>query len=238
MADGRYSLQIVGNASVDGHTEYHIKVSPPMGGESWIIKRRYREIRELHELLRLKYPDRMPNCPGRRLFGNQDAAFVAKRAKDLQEYLHGVLQLEPEVKTKVLQKFLEISGSRPAAGDGPNFQQIIERAQQNFFDLAQSATSLEQMDIETRIQKYGYVMKFFVLQQPIDPIHTQRIEGGLPRISQTNAVGDNLDRLLQQPSASQADLDALGDALTQLHQALDIDRALPGKDELIAAFPP
>ena len=36
----------------------------------------YREIRELHDHLKLKYPDRIPPIPPKRIFGNNDPAYI------------------------------------------------------------------------------------------------------------------------------------------------------------------
>ena len=62
-----------------------LEVNPPMG-PSWIVKTRYRAIRELHEHLRLscsegfrKYDD-LPVMPQKRLWGNKDPAFIAERS--------------------------------------------------------------------------------------------------------------------------------------------------------------
>lgn len=42
------------------YTEYFIEVSNLANGDKWTVSRRYREIRELHDHLKLKYPDRIP----------------------------------------------------------------------------------------------------------------------------------------------------------------------------------
>ncbi|KAF4704533.1 hypothetical protein FOZ62_007722, partial [Perkinsus olseni] len=56
----RFKAKFVGNNSQDGYTEYFIEVSNLSNGDKWTVSRRYREIRELHDHLKLKYPDRIP----------------------------------------------------------------------------------------------------------------------------------------------------------------------------------
>ena len=108
-----YSVQFVGYVIQDEFTEYHLKVSSS-DNASWLVRRRYREFRELHDHLKLKYPDRIPSVPGKKLWGNQDPAFVRQRQDQLQVYMNGVLSLEPDCRTRVLQRFLEIK--KPSGG--------------------------------------------------------------------------------------------------------------------------
>ena len=110
-----YSVQFVGHVIQDEFTEYHMKVTSS-DNTSWLVRRRYREFRELHDHLKLKYPDRIPSMPGKKLWGNQDPEFVRQRQDQLQYYMNGVLSLEPDCRTRVLQRFLEIkkiSGGSP-----------------------------------------------------------------------------------------------------------------------------
>lgn len=102
-----YSVQFVGYVIQDEFTEYHMKVTGS-DNVSWLVRRRYKEFRELHDHLKLKYPDRMPAIPGKKLWGNQDPEFVRQRQDQLQVYMNGVLALEPDCRTRVLQRFLEI----------------------------------------------------------------------------------------------------------------------------------
>lgn len=103
-----YSVQFVGHVIQDEFTEYHMKVVSSPDGNSWLVRRRYREFRELHDHLKLKYPDRIPPVPGKKLWGNQDPNFVRDRETQLQVYMDGVLAVEPDCRTRVLQRFLEI----------------------------------------------------------------------------------------------------------------------------------
>jgi hypothetical protein len=109
-----HSVQFVGHVIADEYTEYHMKVTSS-DGASWLVRRRYREFRELHDHLKLKYPDRMPSIPGKRLFGNQDPEFVRQRQDGLNRYMSGILALEPDCRTWVLQKFLEIKNTLPGS---------------------------------------------------------------------------------------------------------------------------
>jgi hypothetical protein len=111
-----YSVQFVGYVIQDEFTEYHMKVTSS-DNTSWLVRRRYREFRDLHDHLKLKYPERMPSVPGKKLWGNQDPDFVRQRQDQLQVYMNGVLAIEPDCRTRVLQRFLEIR--RPSSGGSP-----------------------------------------------------------------------------------------------------------------------
>ena len=56
----RYRVQFIAHLIQGEYTEYHIKVTSTKG-ESWLIRRRYREFRDLHDHLKLKYGDSLPN---------------------------------------------------------------------------------------------------------------------------------------------------------------------------------
>lgn len=111
-----YSVQFVGYVIQDEFTEYHMKVTSS-DNASWLVRRRYREYRELHDHLKLKYPDRVPAVPGKKLWGNQDPEFVRQRQDQLQVYMDAILSLEPDCRTRVLQRFLEIK--KPSSGGSP-----------------------------------------------------------------------------------------------------------------------
>jgi hypothetical protein len=117
MSQSTYSVQFVGYVIQDEFTEYHLKVTCSADNSSWLVRRRYREFRELHDHLKLKYPDRIPSVPGKKLWGNQDPDFVRQRQDQLQVYMNGILSLEPDCRTRVLQRFLEIK--RPNSGGSP-----------------------------------------------------------------------------------------------------------------------
>lgn len=122
-----YSVQFVGHVIQDEFTEYHMKVSSS-DNISWLVRRRYREFRELHDHLKLKYPDRIPSVPGKKLWGNQDPEFVKERQDQLQVYMEGVLSVEPDCRTRVLQRFLEIKKPPSVGSPGPNTVQPVMQA--------------------------------------------------------------------------------------------------------------
>jgi len=75
-----------------GHTVYEVEVTAP-DGASWAMHKRYSEVRELHDTLRLWLQDKLPPIPGRRLFGNHDPIFIEERRLGLQRYLNGTLHI-------------------------------------------------------------------------------------------------------------------------------------------------
>lgn len=79
-----YTVDFFGNAEIDGHTDYYIRVNDLKTNQSWELTKRYREIRELHEHLKLRYPDKIPTFPGKRIFNSLDPEFVRERQRGLQ----------------------------------------------------------------------------------------------------------------------------------------------------------
>ncbi|KAK9411114.1 kinesin-like KIF16B [Crotalus adamanteus] len=70
----------------DEHYEYEIKIS--VLDETWAIFRRYSRFREMHQTLKLKFPElAMLEFPPKRLFGNKDERVIAERRNHLQKYL-------------------------------------------------------------------------------------------------------------------------------------------------------
>eukprot|EP00397_Hematodinium_sp_SG-2012_P045268 GEMP01050787.1.p1 GENE.GEMP01050787.1~~GEMP01050787.1.p1 ORF type:complete len:238 (+),score=52.18 GEMP01050787.1:63-776(+) len=227
---GRFAVSFVGNVTKDGYTEYHIKVTNP-NGESWILKKRYREVRELHEHLKLKYPDRIPQIPGKRFFfGNHDPVFIRTRQAGLQQYLDSVLKLEPDCRTRALRKFLEIENRHRVPKDPiPDQQQMIEWTQSRFIDLAQTPSSLDGVEIDERILKYSTAMRKHVLNQPVDSIYLQSA-------NVTNAPA----RFCVCPDDSSAiPVDrVLTEALQKLVLVADTKKNIANPEDLIARFPP
>jgi PX domain len=111
-----FSVEFIAHLIQPEYTEYHIKVTSIADNASWLIRRRYSEFRELHDHLQLKFYN-LPPMPAKKLWGNQDPTFVKDREQKLQAYMNGVLQLDPECRTRFLRRFLEIK-DQPQQGTG------------------------------------------------------------------------------------------------------------------------
>ncbi len=179
-----YTVQFVGHVIQEEFTEYHMKVVDTASGSSWLVRRRYREFRDLHDQLKLKYPSELPSIPGKKMWGNQDPEFVRQRQDQLQTYMLGVLHLEPDCRTRVLQKFLEIKKSAPEtvsevvsrtvssqpsvstattpplvrAQKQQELGQILSQLEKNIFDLSVAPTLLDPTEYAARKTKYLGIM--------------------------------------------------------------------------------
>nr|XP_028578107.1 kinesin-like protein KIF16B isoform X5 [Podarcis muralis] len=68
---------------MDEHCEYEIKIS--VLDETWTVFRRYSRFREMHQTLKLKYPElAMLEFPPKKLFGNKDERVIAERRNHLE----------------------------------------------------------------------------------------------------------------------------------------------------------
>lgn len=216
---------------------YKIKVSGP-DGESWMIEKRYRELRELHEHLRLKHPDQLPQFPGKRLFGNTDPAFVAARQAGLQLYLEGVLRLDPEAQTPALSRFLQCQGSeqRGERSQERRHREILDRMASRLFNLMQPPSPLDEIDMAQRLEKYGSAMRLHVLSQPVDPIHLRSLTLDVEPVRLCPTNSERFDALVAAPSLGDGPL--LQELMDQLTEALHTDRGIVDPEKLIAPFTP
>lgn len=245
---GRHTVKFLGNTSLEGHTTYTIQVTNA-DGDSWQIQKRYREIRELHEELRLRHGDALPPIPGKRLWGNQDPAFIAARQTGLQQYLEGVLQLERDVRTPALQQFLGGPRQPSERNQARQYQQILDNMQSRLLNLALPPAPLDETEMAQRLKKYGQAMRLHVLSQPVDPIHLRApgFDGEPLQLCPNNAEHFETLKLPSSavpstnataPQGTGGDNRVLTNLLDSLRQVLAPEEPLADPEKLIVPFPP
>eukprot|EP00397_Hematodinium_sp_SG-2012_P049123 GEMP01056532.1.p1 GENE.GEMP01056532.1~~GEMP01056532.1.p1 ORF type:complete len:187 (+),score=12.17 GEMP01056532.1:166-726(+) len=74
------------------YAKYAIRVTDEVSGHTWVLQRRFREIRRLHKLLRNAYHG-VPKCPSRKLFGHSNDRFLQKRKGELEFFLMIIIDL-------------------------------------------------------------------------------------------------------------------------------------------------
>lgn len=173
-----FSVQFVGYVIQDEYTEYHLKVKSSGDNATWLVRRRYREFRDLHDILKLVYPESIPAVPGKKLWGNQDPDFVRLRQDQLQVYMNGILALEPDCRSLVLQRFLDIkkqvilrsvssapapemiSSSTPplAVSKNADLNQIVNALKKDMFDLSLTPSLLDAGEYASRRKKYEEIL--------------------------------------------------------------------------------
>lgn len=98
--------------------EYVIEVTDRSSGDKRMVRRRYREFRDLHEHLKLRFGDSLAEFPPKKLWGNSDPSVLASRQHALDKYMVKLTELDPECSsTWLLKSFLGLdrepsSGSR------------------------------------------------------------------------------------------------------------------------------
>lgn len=113
-----FSVQFVANFEDGaGRTVYEIEVTGP-DGACWTIQKRYSEVRELYDLVKLYLNDRLPPIPGKTLFGNRNPVFIAERQTGLQRCLNGTLQLVASQKPSILGYVSSFLGCAEQTGRG------------------------------------------------------------------------------------------------------------------------
>mmetsp|Transcript_120591 Transcript_120591/g.348496 ORF Transcript_120591/g.348496 Transcript_120591/m.348496 type:complete len:240 (+) Transcript_120591:88-807(+) len=228
-----YSAKFLSNTNHDGHTAYTIRVVNPEGAV-WTIVRRYREINELHEALRLRH-EGLPRMPAKRLWGNTDPAFVSQRQQQLQDYLEGVLRIDPAASTPALKSFLGSPSPQTERSSSRGYLQIIDKMQAKLLNLSMPPTSLGEAEYSQRMQKYGASMRLHVLSQPVDPIHTALpvFDQEPPEFSEVSAEGLEAQKA---PTTIQ-DGNLLSDLLEGLQEVLHQEEPIADEKKLIVPFP-
>eukprot|EP00811_Abedinium_folium_P030343 NODE_4854_length_1838_cov_4.981297.p2 GENE.NODE_4854_length_1838_cov_4.981297~~NODE_4854_length_1838_cov_4.981297.p2 ORF type:complete len:244 (-),score=63.03 NODE_4854_length_1838_cov_4.981297:225-956(-) len=234
-AAGRFSVQFIGHMSV-GHIVYLIKVTSPEG-ETWNIQKRYREIRDLNEQLRKRHPEGMPTIPAKRLFGNLDPAFIARRMGELQTYFDGVLKAEPVPRTPAFVHFLGGPQRQGARNQEQQHQQILDNLIKMLLNLSLPPAPLEEADISQRLRRYGQAMKLHVLCQPVDPIHLRApvFDNHLTTLAPTN--GERFEALKAAPLPSSGDAALLEGLHADLRTILVPAEPLADPEKLVIPFP-
>eukprot|EP00743_Colponemidia_sp_Colp-15_P001526 GILK01001666.1.p1 GENE.GILK01001666.1~~GILK01001666.1.p1 ORF type:complete len:280 (+),score=35.87 GILK01001666.1:51-842(+) len=128
--DAALSAVFVGHDTVDGHTEYLIRVSD--GRSTWHIRRRYRSFRDLHDALSQHFAD-LPSIPPKKFIGNLNPEFVQRRQGELQSYIESLLRRSEVARSKDTRAFLEASHAVRAISSG---HQDESRGQQRVLDSA------------------------------------------------------------------------------------------------------
>uniref|UniRef100_A0A0K6S9I1 PX domain-containing protein n=1 Tax=Chromera velia CCMP2878 TaxID=1169474 RepID=A0A0K6S9I1_9ALVE len=240
MSRNGFQVQFVGHTLKDGHVEYQIEVTDP-DGDSWLIQRRYREIRELHDIMKLKHPQSLQSFPAKRLFGNTDPIFIQQRQTQLQHYLSMVISLEPSCEHRSLRNFLEIrhKASEPQTLQ-PSSENFILTVNDMLIDLSQSPQPLDLQDVLQRQEKYASVVAD-VAAHPLDPLLlNQATQARMPqRPLKWGPEGRRevwANKCEVKPLEAEEDA-AMGAVLDELSGLLDTERSLEGVDALILPFP-
>jgi len=219
---------------------YQIKVTDPQQ-QSWCIQKRYREIRELHDQMKLRYPELLTWFPPKKFFGNTDRKFIDEREKSLQCYLQQVLAIEPLCHTRVLQDFLLVptkTGVQPVESTESFVQQLLASAKQNFIDLSQPSDQiLDPLEQEARHAKYNEIL----LQIP--PLMSKKTDRSLCCVQQlalpqfASYTLEKWEQVVFSPSnvASEETL-SLRNVLSAMCSLLDPKRSITGVDKLREEF--
>eukprot|EP00440_Ansanella_granifera_P043265 gb/GFBE01046901.1/.p1 GENE.gb/GFBE01046901.1/~~gb/GFBE01046901.1/.p1 ORF type:complete len:250 (+),score=46.37 gb/GFBE01046901.1/:1-750(+) len=233
---GRFSVKFIGNTAQEGgHTSYEIKVTNP-DGQCWNVSKRYSEMRQLHDELRLRHGDSLPAFPGKRFWGNNDPAFIAARQVNLEQYLQGVLLMEREGRTPALSAFLGGPAQTGERNQARQYQQILDGMQAKLLNLALPPAPLDETETAQRLKKYGDGMRISVLSQPVDPVILRDLGLDSEPVRLCPSNSEHFEAL-KAPYAGADDRKLLTDALDGVQQVLKPAKPIADPDKLIVAFP-
>jgi len=93
-----------------GHAEYDIQVSD--SEQTWTLTARYSRLDDLHAELKAANKNKeLPKFPGKKLFGNNDPAFLSQRQKGLEHYVQTLLKSTNQYDIRILVQYL-MSGKK------------------------------------------------------------------------------------------------------------------------------
>lgn len=237
-SSSNFVVKFVSNLHVEGHTVYIIKVTPP-SGEPWEIRKRYREIRDLHDQLRVRYGDATPAMPARRVFGALDPTFIAQRQRQLQQYMDDVMRLENarEMLSTAMLTFLNAPTIRGQCSlPARQHAQILDSMHHRLMNLSMPPTPVEEEDKEQRLVKYRNAMRLHVLSQPVDPIHLRGPSFDTEPLP--FAPGGSVEAVKAAGPKRMPEGQAVMELLDKLHEVLSTDNEIAKPEKLIIAFPP
>eukprot|EP00922_Rhytidocystis_sp_ex-Travisia-forbesii_P053274 GHVS01078998.1.p1 GENE.GHVS01078998.1~~GHVS01078998.1.p1 ORF type:complete len:366 (-),score=68.23 GHVS01078998.1:30-1127(-) len=160
-----FRVVFVGNVQKDGHTEYKIQVTDP-SESCWCIHKRYREVRELHDQMKLRYPEHLTWFPARRFFGNSETKFIDERQRELQRYMQRLMLLEPLCSSRIIRHFLEVPFQpteympQQVPVVEPSTERSIAFVKKHLLDLSQPCEQfLDPLELEERQRIYANMLK-------------------------------------------------------------------------------
>ncbi|EAR82738.2 PX domain protein (macronuclear) [Tetrahymena thermophila SB210] len=121
MIQKPFQIQFIGHEVKQGVVYYKIQIYDTKDGSQWPMSKRYSAMREIHKLLKEEFPEKIPEFPPKKWFGNMDEKFINQREKSLANYFSNCLKQISIDQSKVLRDFiLKNKTSGPIMVDPPN----------------------------------------------------------------------------------------------------------------------
>ncbi|CAG9333454.1 unnamed protein product [Blepharisma stoltei] len=167
IAIGEYSLS-------KGHIEYTIIVTDNISGERWSMRRRYSQIRQLHQILK-NFSSQVPKFPPKKIFGNKNKEFLETRKKGLEDYLISIANNHELGQSAYFKDFIrpndkvlfkqsndnrKVAQNRPKTVEEaeealkPALTQIVEETSTQFLDLSAQPNPISEEDSKAKAKEY------------------------------------------------------------------------------------
>ncbi len=103
-----------------GHTEYSVKVVTSTGNETFVIRDRYRSMREYWRNMVSDYGKSVPSTfPPKKWFGNKDPKFIEHRMEELEHFFNTLLEDPKLAASPITQTYFANKKVNHAEGDKP-----------------------------------------------------------------------------------------------------------------------
>ena len=89
--ENNLKVKFLSNDIIEGICYYQISITDIISRETWIIKDRYKNLRNIHKKLKSSFNSPLPDFPRKKWPGNLEPSFISQRQKHLENYLNLIL---------------------------------------------------------------------------------------------------------------------------------------------------
>lgn len=239
-ANKEYRISFVGNVMKDVHVEYEMKIVDNKDN-AWTLRKRYRELRDFHEQLKLIYSNILTSFPPKRLFGNTDAKFIESRQRELEKYMQNVMNIQNVTSHDFVKNFLQIPNQPEEVYHvcETATDRLVRYVKSRLLDLSQPTEQFfDTLEIKQKERVYFNLLRdTCVLDEKLHPSLLAVVApSALPKFCVFN--NEQWENVVMRPSlASSGQWKIAKEKLNELVALNDINNDMEGIDLLRAKFP-
>mmetsp|Transcript_25374 Transcript_25374/g.29027 ORF Transcript_25374/g.29027 Transcript_25374/m.29027 type:complete len:115 (-) Transcript_25374:601-945(-) len=105
--NSQYIIRFIDHVIVDGHVEYVIEITDTETSETWNIRERYRNVRDMHlKLCKEAIDSEVPEFPPKKVIGNKDELFLKQRQNEMEDYFSVLTSRKDLIQLDSFQHFV------------------------------------------------------------------------------------------------------------------------------------
>ena len=108
MSTRKYNIKVINHTRTDGHVGYNLKIEILDNNMSFMVSKRYSELKTFNDLLRKETSSNaFPKFPPKKFFGFNSEEFINKRQQELDVYFQAICASPEFTKLNSFVKFIE-----------------------------------------------------------------------------------------------------------------------------------